>query len=216
LSKVRTGDDERAGSAGPSYVGPESELSVLERGLERELEREEVAGAASVLAQVDDLARTYGGDIYRRCRRILGTDQDAYDASQVVFLQAFEKLDGGGVIENPLGWLRTVARNRCLDWIRSDRFVPVEDAELDRAREPEAFGFGDLMTADPFLSRELDGCLDGQDDRTRKVVLLRFQEDLSYEEISAEVKDRPGALRVRVARALVALRRCLRLKGVMS
>lgn len=212
LSKDRTGDDERAGSAGPSDVGPELERPVLERMLEPG----EMDGAASVRAQVEVLARRHGEDIYRRCRRILGRDADAFDASQIVFLQAFEELERGGDIENPLAWLRKVARNRCLDWIRADRFVPVEDDELDRAREPESLGFGELMNIDPMLGKELDGCLDRLDSRSRKVLLLRYQEDLSYDEISQEMKDRPGALRVRVVRALVALRRCLRLKGVMS
>ncbi len=211
MSKDRTGDDERAGSAGPSDVGPELELSVLERGPERELEREEVDDAASVRAQVEILARRHGQDIYRRCRRIAGNDQDAFDASQIVFLQAFEELQKGRVLENPLAWLRTVARNRCLDQIRANRLVPVEDAALDRASEP-----GDAMSHDPLLSKELDECLDVLDARTRKVMLLRFQEDLSYDEIGARMKDQTGALRVRVARGIVALRRCLRLKGVMA
>ncbi len=211
MSKDRTGDDERAGSAGPSDVGPELELSVLERGPERELEREEVDDAASVRAQVEILARRHGQDIYRRCRRIAGNDQDAFDASQIVFLQAFEELQKGRVLENPLAWLRTVARNRCLDQIRANRLVPVEDAALDRASEP-----GDAMSHDPLLSKELDECLDVLDARTRKVMLLRFQEDLSYDEIGARMKDQSGALRVRVARGIVALRRCLRLKGVMA
>lgn len=211
MSKDRTGDDERAGSAGPSDVGPESEVPVLEREPERELEPEEVDDAASVRSQVESLARRYGEDIYRRCRRIAGNDQDAFDASQTVFLQAFEELQRGRVIENPLAWLRTVARNRCLDGIRACRLVPVEDESLERAIET-----GDLMMRDPMLSKELDECLDVLDARTRRIVLLRFQEELSYDEISAEVKSRAGALRVRVARALVALRRCLRLKGVMA
>ena len=211
MSKDRTGDDERAGSAGPSDVGPELELSVLERGPERELEREEVDDAASVRAQVEILARRHGQDIYRRCRRIAGNDQDAFDASQIVFLQAFEELQKGRVLENPLAWLRTVARNRCLDQIRANRLVPVEDAALDGASEP-----GDAMSHDPLLSKELDECLDVLDARTRKVMLLRFQEDLPYDEIGARMKDQTGALRVRVARGIVALRRCLRLKGVMA
>ncbi len=171
--------------------------------------------AVSVRVQVELLAGEYGQEIYRRCRRMLGTDEAAKDVSQIVFLQAFEELQRGGVIQNPLGWLRKVARHRCIDWLRVDRFILVEDDELDRVHEPDTSRFGHLMIIDPLLSKELDLCLDVLDARTRKVLLLRFQEELSYDEISAEVKDRPGALRVRVARALMALRRCLRLKGVM-
>lgn len=216
MSKDSSGDGHRGGSSTPIEVGPETEWPVLEREPEPALGPEEVDGAPSAKVKVEAMARRYGRDIYQRCRRILGRDQEAYDASQIVFVQYFEALDKGDLIENTLAWLRKVARNRCLDWIRADRFIPVEDDELDRARQPESVAFGDLMSLDPLLSRELDECLDRLDSRTRRVVLLRFQEDLSYDEISAEVKDRSGALRVRVARALVALRRCLRLKGAMS
>jgi RNA polymerase sigma-70 factor (ECF subfamily) len=46
------------------------------------------------------------------------------------------------------------------------------------------------------------------------VLVLRFQDGLSFEEISKLTHDRPGALRVRLSRALPALRRCLEGKGV--
>jgi len=43
---------------------------------------------------------------------------------------------------------------------------------------------------------------------------LRFHDELSYEDMSRLTSDTPGALRVRLVRALPVLRRCLESKGV--
>jgi DNA-directed RNA polymerase specialized sigma24 family protein len=48
----------------------------------------------------------------------------------------------------------------------------------------------------------------------RDAVQLRFRQDLSYQEMAVVTGARVGALRVRVLRALEALRRCLERKGV--
>lgn len=71
-----------------------------------------------------------------------------------------------------------------------------------------------MKPSDPLASRALEDCLDTLDERSRAVLLLRFHDDLPYEEISAILGDSAGALRVRVARSLPLLRRCLELKGV--
>jgi RNA polymerase sigma factor (sigma-70 family) len=168
------------------------------------------AGAALPL-----LMDRHGATVYRYCRRMLGEDADGDDVSQIVFLQAFEAIRKCPRIENVRAWLLGIARHRCLDRLerRKRGPVPVESAELERALDAESNA--ELLVRDPGTSRALEECLDGLDRRSRAVVLLRFHDQLSYEDIGKLTGDRPGALRVRVARALSALRRCLESKGGM-
>ena len=165
-------------------------------------------------AQVDAMARRHDRMVYRYCRRMLGNDADALDASQTVFLQALESLRKGSTVENTEAWLRGIARNRCLDRLRRRAHIPIDSEELEWRVEQAQRERGVMTPTDPLASRALDDCLDSLDERSRVVLLLRFHDDLPYEEISAILGDSPGALRVRVARSLPVLRRCLEAKGV--
>jgi RNA polymerase sigma-70 factor (ECF subfamily) len=156
----------------------------------------------------------FGGRIYNFCRGMLGDDAEAEDVSQTAFLQAFEAIRRGCPVENPYGWLRGIARHRCLDRIDARRRspVPVGAEELERALDREEQE--DKPIRDLPLQEALDACVDELDPRSRMVLLLRFREQLSYEEIARRTGDQPGALRVRVARALSALRLALKRRGI--
>ncbi len=185
---------------------------------EFELDEEERRVADAVRAGDADgalplLMVRYQLTVYRYCRRMLGNDADGDDVSQVVFLQAFEAIQRRAEVQSVRAWLIGIARNRCLDRLRRRRRSPllVEDAELERIVDPDDPGEPPL--GDPRAREVLDACLDKLEARTRAVVLLRFYDELSYDAISNLTGDTPGALRVRVARALVALRRCMERKG---
>lgn len=168
--------------------------------------------AGDARAALPLLIHRYGEEVYRRCRRLLGTDADADDVSQTVFLQAFEAIQRGCQVENPGAWLRGIARHRCLDKLVGRRRDPllIEEEELERVPDADSL---DPFAIDPGMSQALDECLDRLDPRSRVAVLLRFNDQLSYEAIGQLTGDRPGALRVRVSRALIALRECMEKKG---
>ena len=48
----------------------------------------------------------------------------------------------------------------------------------------------------------------------RMTVLMRFQTELTYDELALQLSARPDALQMRVTRALSKLRKCLERKGV--
>jgi RNA polymerase sigma-70 factor (ECF subfamily) len=153
--------------------------------------------------------------IYGYCRRFLGNATEAEDVAQTVFAQAFEDLRSLSSPQVAHVWLRGIARHRCVDRLRARRrdFQIVEDSDLCAIVDREPL----LVSADsdPRVAQALDECLDRLDERSRVVLVLRFHDELTFEEISKLTHDSPGALRVRMARALPALRRCLEAKGVL-
>ena len=163
---------------------------------------------------IEYLVVQHGDYIYAYCRRMLGNPVEAEDVSQTVFAQALQDLGRLSAPHIAHVWLRGIARHRCLDRLRArrrDLQLIASDELCSLVDRPSPV---ELASDDPRIARALDECLDCLDARSREVLVLRYHDELSFEEISKLTSDTPGALRVRLARTLPALRRCLESKGV--
>jgi RNA polymerase sigma-70 factor (ECF subfamily) len=198
------------GNGAKSVPSPSPSADPVDQAIARAL----AAGDAN--AALPLLMDRYGDSIFRYCRRMLGSDAEAEDASQVVFEQAFKAIRRRARVENVGAWLQGIARHRCLDELNRRRRapVPVEQDELERVVEAE--GTCEIDVSSLSDRQHLDECLDALEERDRMVVLLRFYDHLSYDEISKKTGDTPGALRVRFARALISLRQCMKKKASTS
>jgi RNA polymerase sigma-70 factor (ECF subfamily) len=162
----------------------------------------------------DVMRREYSSFLYSLALRVLANTSLAQDALQVTFMQALRDLHtfrGSSPIRS---WLRKICSNRAIDLARQERRngqtnVPLELAE----EEPEASPDPSLSLDRERLKRSLEGCLLELSPEVRLVLLLRYQEDMSYEEISRDLREKPGTLQARVMRALPVLLRCLKAKG---
>ena len=56
--------------------------------------------------------------VFKQCRRLLGSQEDAADAAQEVFLRAAASLTEAPDSEQARAWLNKVARNYCIDLLR--------------------------------------------------------------------------------------------------
>jgi RNA polymerase sigma factor (sigma-70 family) len=175
--------------------------------------REDLAAGDSERV-LSTLMRGYGRDLHRYCWGMLRQKQLAEDILQTVFVQAHEGLSARHPPSTFRGWLFAIARHRCLDELRRrrrwNRLLDHRQADAELACEAPG---GDHDAEDATLNAHLQQCLGALSDPSRELVLLRFQQELSYEEIATTAGASAGALRVRVCRALTALRRCLEQKG---
>ncbi len=110
--------------------------------------------------------------------------------------------------QNLRTWVYSIARNHCVDIVRSERrrsIVPMGDgAELiSAAREPE----GELIrNAEQEAVHNALGRLDSDD---QSILFLRYFEEMSYAEIAEVVRRPEGTIRYRVHMAKSALKKRL-------
>ena len=155
------------------------------------------APAAPVLGAVEaqSLFERHAGRIYGYCLNRLGGREEAEDAVQSTFLNAFRALRRGVVPEHEAAWLYKIAENVCLERHRSGRRrleVAQDPASLDRAAAPVHDG-DELVGLEDALRRLAP--------RQRQVLLLREWKGLSYNEIATELKLSPGAVETLIFRA---------------
>jgi RNA polymerase sigma-70 factor, ECF subfamily len=132
--------------------------------------------------------------------RILGDRFLAEETAQDVFLELHAKLDALESDEHVVHWLRRVTVHRSIDRVRQRERRP--EVVTDPGELPEIAV--DASPGDPLLSRQLRQVVEALPVTPRTVVTLRYQEDMSVEEIA-------DALGMPVATVKSHLRRTLQL-----
>ena len=146
------------------------------------------------------LVRAHQGSVFSIGLRMLNRRDAAEDLAQDVFLQLYRKLDSIESLEHLGYWLRRVAANLAIDWLRRLPYSATQP--LDESAEVAA----QETDEDPLMSRELMRLLGDLPPHPRAVMLLRYQEDRDVAEI-ADMLDMPvNTVKSHIKRSLTALR----------
>jgi RNA polymerase sigma-70 factor (ECF subfamily) len=78
-----------------------------------------MAGGAVSADRAEELYRTYGPAVYRRCLKLLRDKEAARDATQEVFVKLLKDKERFEQVETALPWLYRVATNHCLNVLRN-------------------------------------------------------------------------------------------------
>lgn len=156
-------------------------------------------------AAMEELYLRHDARIAYYLRRLLGRDE-VDDVRQEVWLTVLRRIGGLRHPEALVVWLYRIARSRAMNRIAQQLPAGTESpVELDElagdASDDEAFG--------PEEAERIHRGLGRLPPRQREALVLKFMEDLSYEQI-AEVTGSPvGTVRSRLHYAKAALRRLL-------
>jgi RNA polymerase sigma factor (sigma-70 family) len=152
------------------------------------------------------LYERYANQIYRYCLHQLGSREEAEDAVQSTFLNAFRGIRRGIVPVLESAWLFTIAHNVCRSRRRSTW-------RRDRIESPAEFDTVEELTPAPALrADELIGLRDvlgTMPESQRRAILLREWQGLSYREIAHELDLSPAAVETLIFRARRSLARGL-------
>jgi RNA polymerase sigma-70 factor, ECF subfamily len=160
------------------------------------------------------LLQKYRRQVYSLALRMLGQEEDAEDAAQEAFMRAFQSLESCDRDRPFLRWIYRITYNLCVDRYRRkkpfaislDQTIGEEEAQIelvDGSPSPEE------LVGRREEQRMLTELLHSLPSRYRVVVVLRHQEDLSYEAI-AQILGLPlGTVKARMHRAHNMLRKKL-------
>ena len=146
---------------------------------------------------------------YPRCarvaQRILGNREDAEEAIQDAFLRAYKALGDYEDRERFSAWLTRILVNQCRTMLARTRRRDSLFADLDLQR----LAFISSMESDAAVWPELEHVLDRLPAEQREAIVLKYADDLTYEEMSRITGAGESALKMRVQRAFARLRSLL-------
>jgi RNA polymerase sigma-70 factor (ECF subfamily) len=163
--------------------------------------------------------RRYQDMVFATAVRLLGSPTEAEDVAQTVFLRAFQRFDRIGGSPAAAGWLKTVARNECLNHLSRYRSRWRFFSEMAGSREENAAeGYpARLASSESTVSRleatarheELERAIRELPEHQRVPLVLFHFEELSYQEIADVLHVSLGKVKTDIHRAREALRTLL-------
>lgn len=148
-------------------------------------------GAEQVFNQI---VKEYGERVYWHVRRIVNSHEDADDLVQDIFLKIWTALPAFRGEAQVYTWVWRIATNEALNWLRREkvraalRFTSI-DAEMERRIDSDPFFNGDAA------ERKLSKAVARLPEKQWQVFVLRYYDEMPYEEMSEVLGTSVGALK---------------------
>ncbi|WP_214626120.1 RNA polymerase sigma factor [Paenibacillus agaridevorans] len=181
--------------------------------LEAEREREEASDEGLIRAvregeteRYEALIGRYQQRLYIYCYHLLMQREEAEDAVQEVFIKGYEKLSQFVYNQSFAAWLYKIAYHHCLNVLRKRRRTALLSKLLKPlGHEGADDGYAEARRKEVAAQSEL--ALGRLTVVERSLIVLRVIEGKSYEEIGQSFPQSPAALRKKVERAKLKLKR---------
>jgi RNA polymerase sigma-70 factor (ECF subfamily) len=159
------------------------------------------------------LVRKYQNSVYNLCRKMVRNPEEARDLAQESFVKTFASLDRYNPVYAFSSWLFKITSNLCIDHIRKQRMKllsihePVEGEEGPILRELADPGqTPDQVSEGAELREAIRAAIDQLPHHYRVILILRHQEQLSYDEIAQSLAIPLGTVKARIHRAREGLK----------
>jgi RNA polymerase sigma-70 factor (ECF subfamily) len=131
-----------------------------------------------------ELVTRYQTNVFNVCYRILHERGEAEDLAQETFMRAYHRLHTFD-FEREFGpWIRRIAANLCLNHLEAQKST----APLDEDRDADSSLRPEKQVEVKERSEQIRDALSSLPAHYRLVVELRHYQELSYDEIAAELK----------------------------
>ena len=135
--------------------------------------------------------------VYRLALVMLGSQSDAEDMVQMVFLKVWEKKISFRDTDHETAWILTATKNQCKDVLKS--YERKHCSTLEEMPEPG-------IASENHMENVVWLALESLEPKYRILLYLYYYEGYNAEEIAAMVGAKPAAVRQRLARARVKLK----------
>jgi RNA polymerase sigma-70 factor (ECF subfamily) len=154
------------------------------------------------------LFEKYKDMVYSIALRYSGDYAVAQDIAQDTFLKLFSAVGSFRGDSNFEAWLYRMVVNSCFDQKRKTRrLTPLLDGVLDLLRTPDVSVLDEVLRSE--MSTYVRSVVDGLAPDQRMVIVLRYTQGLSYDEIAGVLGCASGTIASRLNRAHKVLQRRL-------
>lgn len=127
------------------------------------------------------LLREIENHVYRTAYYILGNEQDAMDAAQEALIRIYTKINSYEEKAQFKTWVQRIVTNLCIDKFRRSRpTVSIDQHEMSFTASQTVED--EVMSS--YIAQDIREAIDKLPEHHRTVVVLRYLQDFSYNEIA--------------------------------
>ncbi len=163
------------------------------------------------------LMKKYHNAIAHLIMRMVGSQGDVEDLTQEAFIKAFNSLQSFNDEFAFSTWLYKIATNNCIDYLRKRKLKTFSiDRPISRDDSQQQYEIpDDTHVPDNDILRDqqttaIQRAIDSLPEKYRLVIVMRHQEERSYEEIAQELDLPLGTVKAHIFRAREMLYKQLR------
>lgn len=179
---------------------------------ENELIKDILSGSVDKYSTLID---EYAPMVFHVVRRFINDDDEVEEMAQQIFVKAYERLEKFDMKSKFSTWLYALSMNHCRDYAKNVRRDNKVFSQMDQ-EELRSKLSSDTSPADDLESKEMNRMLEEALTRITpdfaEAFLMKYREDISYNEMSERLNVTVSALKVRVHRARKELRAYLQSK----
>ena len=149
------------------------------------------------------LMERYQGQLFHYIRRLTGLGKDdVQDLLQEVFIKIYQKLNEYDERLKFSSWAYRITHNHIIDYFRKvsarPKFNSLEDYEWEKIISASVQIEKDIMNKD--CAEKINACISRLPVKYKEVLILRFVQELEYEEIMDILKKPKGSVATLIAR----------------
>jgi len=165
----------------------------------------------------EDIVEIFKDKVFQICYRMLGNRHDAEEIAQEAFIRAYLNIQSFKQERKFSTWLYRIATNLCIDRLRKkkpDYYLDAEVSGTDGLTLYSQIPSDDLLPEIEVENMEVQESIQQAiyrlPEKYRSVIVLKYLDDLSLNEISEMMKLPLGTVKTRIHRGREALRKQLR------
>jgi RNA polymerase sigma-70 factor (ECF subfamily) len=176
-----------------------SDLSVLDETLAIAAQNGDTESFGILVSRFEPKLKRYG-------TKFLSESMDIEDMVQEIFMQAYRALKSYDSTQRFSPWIYRIAHNTFVNALRKKSRLPFFTIDLDSlVSHPHAVETPELESEQREMKELVERGLIKISEQYREVLILYYQEELSYKEISDVLRVPVGTVGVRMRRAKAAL-----------
>lgn len=162
-----------------------------------------------------ELLNFYLKPVFNFVYRVCGNTKDAEDITQEVFIKLWKNINKYKPEKNFKAWLFSIARNTTIDWLRKRKNINFSEIENE---EGENYLFDSVEDIAPWpdelvAKAENSGMIEELVSKLsfiyKEVIVLRYKNQLTFEEIGKIIKKPTNTIKSQHKRALSILKKLL-------
>ncbi|MGV3467108.1 MAG: RNA polymerase sigma factor SigW [Heyndrickxia sp.] len=165
----------------------------------------------------EDIVELFKDKVFQICYRMLGNRHDAEEVAQEAFIRAYLNIESFKQERKFSTWLYRIATNLCIDRLRRKKPDYYLDAEVSGtdgltlySQIPSSERLPDVEVEHMELQEHIQQAIYRLPEKYRSVIILKYIDDLSLNEISEMMNLPLGTVKTRIHRGREALRKQLR------